>query len=133
MTQGGFDGGGCRLRWLSKRPRVAGGSANLEPNGLAHEGEVQDSMSARTDEIALEVSCRVLEVYAGEAVPEEDLEAEEEAAEAASEVAAEEDAAASAEVAAEAAAEAAAEGGTEAAAPTGEASAARDTPPPSAG
>lgn len=87
---------------------------------------------ADTDEIALEVSCRVLEVYAGEAVPEEDLEAEEEAAEAASEVAAEEDAAASAEVAAEAAAEAAAEGARKLPPPPARRRR-RATPPPSAG
>ena len=59
---------------------------------------------ASTDEISLEVSCRVLEVFAGEGeVPEEELESDEEAAEVSAEAAA--------EAAAEDAAEAAAEGG----------------------
>jgi exoribonuclease-2 len=61
---------------------------------------------ASTDEISLEVSCRVLEVFAGEGeVPEEELESDEEAAEVSAEAAA--------EAAAEDAAEAAAEGGSE--------------------
>jgi exoribonuclease-2 len=54
------------------------------------------------DEISLEVSCRVLEVFAGEGeVPEEDLEGDEEAAEVSAEAAAE----AAAELVAETAAE----------------------------
>lgn len=63
---------------------------------------------ASTDEISLEVSCRVLEIFAGEGeLPEEELEGdtEDEMAEVSAEAAA--------EAAAEDAAEAAAEGGTE--------------------
>lgn len=89
---------------------------------------------ASTDEISLEVSCRVLEVFAGEGeVPEEELDTDEESAEVSAEAAAE---AAAEEVAEEAAAGVAA-GGQEAAAETGSdaggqgpddaASAARDT------
>ncbi|MGO4765278.1 RNB domain-containing ribonuclease [Cupriavidus sp. 2KB_3] len=81
---------------------------------------------ASTDEISLEVSCRVLEVFAGEGeVPEEELETDEEAAEVSAEAAA--------EAAAEDAAQAAAEGapgadpdGQEAPAGEGEAPAADD-------
>jgi exoribonuclease-2 len=59
---------------------------------------------ATTDEISLEVSCRVLEVFAGEgAMPDEDLDTDEELDEASAEAAA--------DAAAEAAAEDAAEGG----------------------
>jgi exoribonuclease-2 len=62
---------------------------------------------ATTDEISLEVSCRVLEVFAGEgAMPDEDLDTDEELDEASAEAAAD----AAAEAAAEDAAEGAAEG-----------------------
>ncbi|HBO77922.1 MAG TPA: ribonuclease II, partial [Cupriavidus sp.] len=62
---------------------------------------------ATTDEISLEVSCRVLEVFAGEgAMPDEDLDTDEELDEASAEAAAD----AAAEEAAEDAAEGAAEG-----------------------
>ena len=81
---------------------------------------------ASTDEISLEVSCRVLEVFAGEGeVPEEELDADEELAEVSAEAAADAAAEEAAEGAAEGAAEAApepTEGGQE-----DEASAARDT------
>lgn len=92
-----------------------------------------------TDEITLEVSCRVLEVFAGEGeLPEEELESDEEAAEVSAEAAAE----AAAELAAEQAAEQAA--GVSDEAPeepagahgndeNGEASAQRDTGGPAAG
>ncbi|AVA36993.1 MAG: RNB domain-containing ribonuclease [Burkholderiaceae bacterium] len=62
---------------------------------------------ATTDEISLEVSCRVLEVFAGEgAMPDEDLDTDEELDEASAEAAAD----AAAEAAAEDAVEGAAEG-----------------------
>ncbi|WP_059413501.1 ribonuclease catalytic domain-containing protein [Cupriavidus basilensis] len=62
-----------------------------------------------TDEISLEVSCRVLEVFAGEGeLPSEELEGDDEAAEVSAEAAA--------EAAAEEAAQAAAEGGADGAA-----------------
>lgn len=93
---------------------------------------------ATTDEISLEVSCRVLEVFAGDAVPEEDLEADEETAEESAEDAAEAAAQQAAEEAAEGTREGTVEGAPEvqdeAAAggetdPGAEASATRDTPP----
>ncbi|WP_416049687.1 ribonuclease catalytic domain-containing protein [Cupriavidus basilensis] len=62
------------------------------------------------DEISLEVSCRVLEVFAGEGeLPQEEMERDDEAGEVSAQAAAE----AAAEEAAEAAAEGAAEGATE--------------------
>lgn len=64
---------------------------------------------ASTDEISLDVSCRVLEVFAGDAVPEDDLEPDEETAEESAEDAAE----AAAQEAAEAAAERGTEGGAD--------------------
>ncbi|MFS8978532.1 ribonuclease catalytic domain-containing protein [Cupriavidus necator] len=92
-----------------------------------------------TDEITLEVSCRVLEVFAGEGeLPEEELESDEEAAEVSAEAAAE----AAAELAAEQAAEQAAgvpdealkePAGADGNDENGEASAQRDTGGPAAG
>ncbi|AQV95553.1 ribonuclease II [Cupriavidus necator] len=88
-----------------------------------------------TDEITLEVSCRVLEIFAGEGeVPEEELESDEEAAElsaeAAAEAAAEDAAEQAAGVSAEAPDETPAEAGDD---DTGEASEERDTGAPAAG
>ncbi|MCO4864332.1 RNB domain-containing ribonuclease [Cupriavidus sp. WGlv3] len=88
-----------------------------------------------TDEITLEVSCRVLEIFAGEGeVPEEELESDEEAAEMSAEAAADAAADAAAEEAAEHAAgvpdQEPAEAGGDAA---GEASGERDTGTPAAG
>ncbi|RDK06798.1 ribonuclease catalytic domain-containing protein [Cupriavidus lacunae] len=88
-----------------------------------------------TDEITLEVSCRVLEIFAGEGeVPEEELESDEEAAElsaeAAAEAAAEDAAEQAAGVSAEAPDETPAEPGDD---DTGEASGERDTGAPAAG
>lgn len=83
------------------------------------------------DEITLEVSCRVLEVFAGEGeLPEEELESDEEAAEVSAEAAAEVAAEEAAEQAVGVAAEPA-EGGGEA--NGDEASAGRDTDAPAAG
>ncbi|WER45435.1 RNB domain-containing ribonuclease [Cupriavidus sp. WKF15] len=87
------------------------------------------------DEISLDVSCRVLEVFAGEgALPEEELESDEEAAEVSAEAAAEMAAEHAAEQSAEGAEPPAGEAGDPAADGSGDgASAARDTIVPSQG
>ncbi|PZX29129.1 putative Exoribonuclease II [Cupriavidus phytorum] len=88
-----------------------------------------------TDEITLEVSCRVLEIFAGEGeVPEEELESDEEAAEMSAEAAADAAADAAAEEAAEHAAGVPDQEPAEADGDAGgEASGERDTGTPAAG
>lgn len=87
------------------------------------------------DEISLDVSCRVLEVFAGEgALPEEELESDEEAAEVSAEAAAEMAAEDAAKQSAEGAEPAAGEAGEPAGEGSGDgASAARDTMLPGQG